>query len=259
MQVVDQIGQELIFENTPKRIVCLVPSISELLAHYEPTIELVGVTRFCEFPKELRKVKTVVGGTKDPDFKTIKALNPNLVIANKEENNKEDIEQLQQVCPVYVSDVFSVESAIELVVQLETILDINIGYQIQNRLNELKNEISPKLNGTVAYVIWQNPIMIAGQGTFVNDWLERIGLVNITSNSRYPTITENELKQFAPEYIFLSSEPYPFKEKNLNEFTAHYKVSKVVLVDGRIFSWYGMAMLEANDYFLDLINKINGN
>ena len=136
---------------------------------------------------------------------------------------------------------------------------INIGYQIQNRLNELKNEISPKLNGTVAYVIWQNPIMIAGQGTFVNDWLERIGLVNITSNSRYPTITENELKQFAPEYIFLSSEPYPFKEKNLNEFTAHYKVSKVVLVDGRIFSWYGMAMLEANDYFLDLINKINGN
>ena len=255
-KTVDQLNNELLFSSFPKRIISLVPSISELLAHYEPYIQLVGVTRFCEYPKRLRTDKVIIGGTKDPDIKKILALKPDLIIANKEENNKVDIDQLNQSSPVWISDINTLDDASKMIKSLEELLGIPLERQIFLSLEQKLNKSLDNISGTVAYVIWQNPIMIAGHDTYISNWLKKIGLENISNKNRYPEVSFEWLNNNNPDYVFLSSEPYPFKEKNRLEFESLCKHSKIELVDGRMFSWYGKAMLEAPEYFSHLIRKL---
>ncbi len=256
IKTVDQLNNELLFSSFPKRIISLVPSISELLAQYEPYIQLIGVTRFCEYPKRLRVEKVIIGGTKDPNIKKILALKPDLIIANKEENNKMDIEQLNQSAPVWISDINTLHDALKMIERIEELLDIPLEQQISPAVKHELNKSFDYISGTVAYVIWQNPIMIAGNSTYISSWLKKIGLENISNKNRYPEVSFEWLNQNNPDYIFLSSEPYPFKEKNRLEFESLCKHSKIHLVDGRMFSWYGKAMLEAPEYLSHLIRKL---
>jgi ABC-type Fe3+-hydroxamate transport system substrate-binding protein len=244
------------------KIVSLVPSLTELLFDLNLDDQIVGVTRFCIHPFQKTKRIRKIGGTKTVKTERVLALNPDLVIANKEENSKSDIEELQKHCNVWVTDIYTLADA------LQVINDLGIRANCQSKANQLINDI--KINfqllksqisdskKTFAYLIWQDPIMLAGRDTFINEMAKEIGLTNIVldEKSRYPEQTQESLSKLKPDYMFLSSEPFPFQQKHLKTYVELFPNSKVLLVDGEMFSWYGSRMKLAPKYFERLINEL---
>ena len=108
------------------------------------------------------------------------------------------------------------------------------------------------VNGKVMYFIWYNPMMLAGKKTFIDDMLQRCGLVNIETRDRYPEASGSE----KPDYLFLSSEPFPFNDSHVKELEKIYPEAKIIMVDGEMFSWYGSNLLKASEYFSGLLNEI---
>ena len=201
-------------------------------------------------PSHLRKQVTVVGGTKKVHVDKVAALKPDFVIANKEENTKEDIEAIEQLCPVYISDIKSPDDATELINALGEVFDIT---PLTDNLNKQLQEVIPTHlfeNQRVAYLIWQNPYMTIGADTYIQSILSTIGLDNAFSHlDRYPQITNEDLKAANLDYVFLSSEPFPFKQKHIDTLASHLPRAKIMLVDGEAFSWYGTRLLKLGNYF----------
>ena len=110
----DQLGTQHTFEKTPLRIVSLVPSQTELLYDLGLEDNIVGITKFCVHPFHFKATKTIVGGTKTIKFDKIKALQPDIIICNKEENTKEIVEELSQICPVWVTDILMIEDNLQM-------------------------------------------------------------------------------------------------------------------------------------------------
>jgi ABC-type Fe3+-hydroxamate transport system substrate-binding protein len=257
LSVTDQMGKEVIFSFPPKRIISVVPSQTELLFDLGVDKEVAGVTWFCIHPEEA-KSKSRVGGTKNLKLDKIKALQPDLVIANKEENEREQIEALAQEFPVWTSDIHDLEGALDMCRQLGRITGketeaITIADRIEKSFADM-----PKTNGQrVLYLIWKGPYMSVGRDTFISHMLDKCGFVNVMQDeSRYPEVSEEQIKAIAPDLIFLSSEPYPFKEKHIAELQQLCPQSRVLLVDGEMFSWYGSRLLHAADYLGELINSL---
>lgn len=247
----------------PRRIVSLVPSQTELLFDLGLGERVVGITKFCIHPEEWFRSKRRVGGTKNVDVEKVKALRPDLIIGNKEENSKEDIEALEKIAPVWMSDIFTLEDSIEMIDLLGDVLCVKdesnklvglIGAEFQKFQSFVQKQMSEKtLN--VAYFIWKNPDMLAGKNTFIDDMLRKCGLNNYSDEERYPIFKVDSNKSL--DYIFLSSEPFPFKEKEVLEFQEKYPESKVMIVDGECFSWYGSRLKLAPNYFKQLLATIN--
>ncbi|SOD11386.1 ABC-type Fe3+-hydroxamate transport system, substrate-binding protein [Pedobacter xixiisoli] len=246
----------------PRRIISLVPSQTELLFDLGLDEEVVGLTKFCIHPIEKFAAKQKVGGTKKLNIDIIRELKPDLIIGNKEENSKADIELLQQEFPVWMSDIYNLEDAIQTISDIGNLVDrqpeatylnhlINAGFRDLQTLALEKN-----IDKTVAYVIWKDPYMLAGRDTFINDILQKIGLRNIINGSRYPEIELPQLQTKNCELVFLSSEPYPFKEKHLKEIRLALPKTKVMLVDGEMFSWYGSRLVKAVQYFFEFQNQL---
>jgi ABC-type Fe3+-hydroxamate transport system substrate-binding protein len=245
----------------PKRIISLVPSQTELLHNLGLEEETVGITKFCVHPAPWFKTKTRVGGTKTVRMELIAGLNPDLVIANKEENVKEQVEELAKHYPVWVTDVNSLDEALQMITDIgeltgkqsqAKILTQNISSAFKE-FGELQPP-NPKLK--TAYLIWQKPYMTVGGGTFINDMLSRCGFNNIFSaKTRYPETTIAELKAAGCKLLLLSSEPYPFKQKHINELTAQLPGCRILLADGEYFSWYGSRLLKTPAYFKELIGR----
>lgn len=253
---IDQIGRRVELVPSPQRIVSLVPSQTELLFDLGLAERIVGITKFCAHPEEWFRTKSRVGGTKQLDFDAISALNPDLIIANKEENNKEDIEQLARHFPVWVSDVNDLDSALEmirLVAELTRTDSSKLTQEIQSGFSQVK-PIQPQKK--VLYLIWKNPYMAAGSYTFIHDMILRCGFENMVTDKRYPELGEAEFVQLNPELILLSSEPFPFKEKHIQELQNLLPDATIKLVDGEMFSWYGSRLKLAPSYFLKLIGSI---
>ena len=253
----DQLGRELNFKNTPKRIVCLVPSLTELLVDLGLSDRLVGVTKFCVHPENLRTEKTVVGGTKSIHADRIAALKPDFILCNKEENTQEIVETCTQIAPVYVSDINDFDSFYDFVNDLGTLLNCKPQAEalikaVENRLEQFRAKMVSEPVRSVLYLIWKGPLMAAGRATFINVLLEVSGFRNsITEeNSRYPEVDSELLKKV--DYVLLSSEPFPFSEKHIAEFETQTE-AKILCVDGEYFSWYGSRLLKAFDYFEDLV------
>lgn len=254
----DQLHRKLHIKETPKRIVSLVPSQTELLVHLGLEPSIVGVTKFCVHPNHLRKEKAVVGGTKDVHFDKIKALRPDVILCNKEENTKDMISELEHIAPVHISDIYTLEDSLELIEMYGDVFDKRdaakgIVDTIKSKLTAFKATIAlqPKLK--VAYFIWKSPYMVAANETFINEMLSLNRFENVYQDAnRYPEIELSELKEKQPDVILLSSEPYPFKEKDINEFKLACPKTKVLIVDGEAFSWYGSRLLKAFDYFEEL-------
>ncbi len=253
MIVKDQLHRILTFSETPKRIVSLVPSQTELLIDLGLTDSVVGVTKFCVHPKNLRKNTTVVGGTKTIHLGKIAALQPDLIICNKEENTKEIVESCEKIATVWVSDVKDVASNNEMIVLLGALLDvreksIRLVEKINAAQDKFKALLKKKAKLKVAYLIWKDPYMAAGQDTFIDYLLSLNGFENICKikPGRYPEIVLTELK--VADTILLSSEPYPFKNKDVDALK-NALGKPVHLVDGEYFSWYGSRLLDAFDYF----------
>lgn len=261
MIIYDQLKRELNIDHVPQRIVSLVPSQTELLVDLGLKARIVGVTKFCVHPPDLRKSTTVVGGTKEVNYEKIRALNPDIIFCNKEENTPEMVRELEEICTVHVSDIVSIEDAIEIILQFGEILNVSdvsvaLVKKFQEALQQFKSLDKP--SRTVLYFIWRDPWMAAGKHTFINTLLELNNWKNIAppGSSRYPEIKIEDLQVFKPDLVLLSSEPFPFKEKHRNEILKHYK-GQTELGDGEYFSWYGSRLLPAMKYFQDLQIKLS--
>lgn len=253
----DQLKRVLVLEHTPNRILSLVPSQTELLVDLGLESSIVGLTKFCIHPASLRKNKTLVGGTKQVNFDKIKVLNPDIILCNKEENTKEMILELENIAPVHISDIYDLDDALELielygelfsVEKKATLLIKNIKKQSQDFRHFIKDQ--PRLK--VAYFIWKKPWMVAAKETFINEMLVLNNFENYFGNvTRYPEIEVDAIDKNI-DVIMLSSEPFPFKEEHINLLELKFPDSKVVLVDGEYFSWYGSRLVEAFGYFKTL-------
>ncbi|MDT0678137.1 ABC transporter substrate-binding protein [Autumnicola musiva] len=254
MEIKDQLGRKLQIPDSPKQIVSLVPSQTELLIDLGLENKIAGITKFCVHPEDLQKRKKIVGGTKSVHFEKIKALQPDLIFCNKEENTEEMVLELEKICPVHVSDIVNLEDAFQLMRQYGEIFERKkkveeIIAEIRAKQNLLENQIRGKKRLKVAYFIWKKPLMVAGKDTFINNLLELNQFENIYSG-RYPETDLQQLQENDPDLIFLSSEPFPFKEKHKEIFESLR--AEVILVDGEFFSWYGSRLLKAMDYFNQL-------
>lgn len=260
MTFTDQLQNAIFLVEKPKRIISLVPSQTELLFDLGLENEVVGVTKFCIHPKEKVKIKTKIGGTKNFNFDAIDALQPDLIIGNKEENNQEGIEKLREKYPVWMSDIFSLEDSFDMIRKVGKLTGtsenaIEIAAKTEAAFAALPQ---PEKKISAAYFIWKNPYMAAGRNTFINDMLHRCGFENVFANAeRYPEISIEMLQKTRPEVILLSSEPYPFQEKHFAEFQEICPEAKVMIVDGEMFSWYGSRLLKAPAYFQKLLASIS--
>lgn len=257
MEVKDQMGRTVSINSPVKKIVSLVPSQTELLHHLGLEEEVVGITKFCIKPENWYRTKTRIGGTKNVNIEIVRSLAPDLIIGNKEENTIEDIELLSSISPIWMSDIYTYEDAIDMIESIGRITDKDakakdIISRIDSGFRDLNKSIKNK-SKTVAYLIWHEPDMLAGKNTFIDAMLNKCGLVNCTSEERYPEFS----KKHSPDLIFLSSEPYPFKDDQVLEFQNKYPEATVVKVDGEMFSWYGSRLINAPGYFKQLLEEIS--
>lgn len=253
MTCTDQMKRSVQVPELPQRIISLVPSQTELLYDLGLGDRVVGITKFCVHPEEWFRTKERIGGTKKIDMEKVRALMPDLIIGNKEENEKKDIAQLAQEFPVWMSDVRDLPSALAMIEGIGSFTGTKaeadrIVEGIKQGFALLKPREEPR---TVAYLIWREPYMSAGHGTFINDMLERIGLENVfdADDARYPVITERELADADPEVILLSSEPYPFNAEHILDVNMICPGTPVHIIDGELFSWYGSRLLRSPEYF----------
>lgn len=258
MNFTDQLNRKIELPFPPKRIISLVPSQTELLYDLGLRDEVVGITKFCVHPNKWLTTKTHIGGTKKIDFEIIKQLNPDLIIGNKEENDKEQIEELMKHYNVWMSDIYTLKDALNMIVQVGTLVGkeedaIHLKLKTESAFNPSQ---PPQRGGEsthkVAYFIWRKPFMVAGNNTFINDMLARCSFVNVFATkdfTRYPEINSQQIAKANPQLILLSSEPYPFKEKHIQEFQIICPNAKIMIVDGEMFSWYGSRLLHSPAYF----------
>jgi len=247
---VDQLGQSIHLHGPPGRIISLVPSQTELLFDLGLDKEVVGITKFCVHPPAWFQTKTNVGGTKNFSPDRIDALLPDLIIGNKEENDKAGIEKLQSKYPVWMSDIITLEHALNMIQDLGVITQKESRAQkINERIREAFERLTIKSPKRVLYLIWKDPWMGAGKNTFIHSMLGQIGLVNCLQEDSYPQLTDRAIRELSPDLVLLSSEPYPFKQKHVGLLQKLIPKSKIALVDGEMFSWYGSRLIQAPAYF----------
>ncbi len=257
MKYKDQLNRTLEFESTPQRIVCLVPSLTELIVDLGLESQVVGVTKFCVHPSFLRKRKAVVGGTKQVHFDKIKALNPDVILCNKEENTKEMFLELEKIAPVHMSHISDFKDALDIIALYGDLFAVekkasSVIESIQNKYVEFCEFIADEPQLKVAYFIWKNPWMVAANETFINAMLDLNNFENSFGHlKRYPEIHLEAINE-TTNVIMLSSEPFPFKEQHILELEQQYPGTTVLLVNGEYFSWYGSRLEKAFDYFKTL-------
>jgi len=250
----DQVGRQVTLPDTmPKRIVSLVPSQTELLADLGLEEEVVGITKFCIHPKTWFKSKKRIGGTKDVKIEEVLALQPDLIIANKEENEQGVLEILSQFAPVWISDVRNLMHARSMIAEVGAIVGKPDAAQaLLQQMEQGFADVKPGLYGKkVLYLIWHNPWMSAGPDTFIGSLLlEQLGanLCIPSRSGRYPVVEEADFELLQPDLVLLSSEPFPFKDKHASMVQSYLPKAKVVKVEGDMFSWYGSRLRLAPAY-----------
>jgi ABC-type Fe3+-hydroxamate transport system substrate-binding protein len=237
------------------RIVSLVPSWTEYLL--DLGVHVVGRTKFCVRPDITVKHIEHIGGTKSINSSKIAALKPDLIIANLEENDREQVEECQRFCAVLLTDVRSVESAWDEAKRIAVAVGKReMGELFVRRVQEAWGSARP-LHSQATYVVWKDPLMLAGSDTYISDVMRWWGIENVGgqwTSGRYPQPPNQEWMEAKADWVLLPSEPFPFSEKHLSDFSAN--VSTPFLVDGEAFSWYGSRMLHATEYFNSLIHTL---
>ena len=266
-KLADQLGTVHSFKTTPKRIISLVPSQTELLYDLGLENTIIGITKFCIHPAHLKETKKIVGGTKQVHFEKIKLLKPDVIICNKEENTLEIVAELQKICPVWVTNIVTIEDNLKMIADFGQIFNCkSIAQKWADKLvfslNDFQQFLTGKPVGTlkkkVAYFIWKNPFMVVGSNNFINELLK----LNHFDNSyetlgRYPVIDLKNLPSDGTlDLVLLSSEPYPFKEEDALEIGQFTNNVKTIFVDGEMFSWYGSRLIKAFEYFKVLHSTI---
>ncbi|GAB5415915.1 MAG: helical backbone metal receptor [Crocinitomicaceae bacterium] len=260
----DQMLREVPLEDSPQRIISLVPSQTELLHDLGLGERVVGITKFCLHPDAWYRGKHRIGGTKSVNFDKVRDLNPDLIIGNKEENERSDIESLEESYPLWMSDIFNLQDALQMIQSVGELTDTKMKAEeliqrIEAEFDAFDTWVEENVHDrpSVAYFIWKDPDYCAGRNTFIDAMIERCGLQNYMNSERYPEFEMNG--EEVPDYIFLSSEPFPFKNKHIENFRKKFPNSKVVLVDGEMFSWYGSRLTLAPAYFKSLLQELASN
>lgn len=261
----DQLNRVIELKEFPKRIISLVPSQTELLFDLGLEKEVIGITKFCVHPHEWFRNKTRVGGTKSVNPDAVMSLQPDLIIANKEENIKEQVEALEKIAPVWISDICNTKDALSMIKSIGEITGragsaANLIYQIEKEWTALQTFVSKNKTRKLrtAYLIWKEPYMAAGGNTFIDEVLQLNGLNNVFAElERYPAIDMEQLKNNHTELVLLASEPYPFNQAHQEELQKALPGIRILLADGEMFSWYGSRMLPAAGYFQELQQLIH--
>ena len=255
----DQLGRNLSLHYIPRRIVSLVPSQTELLADLGLEQQILGITKFCVHPAGLREKKLVVGGTKKVNFKKVKALRPDIILCNKEENTQDMVLELEKITPVHVSDVKTIDDTLNLILQYGEIFGAalkagNLISKISEELLQFKKYIKNQPIKKVAYFIWKDPWMVAGGDTFIDHLLSLNNYRNVyrDEKERYPVVELECLGNKGVELVLLSTEPFPFTENHKKSFNVNLNKYEFRIVDGEYFSWYGSRLLAAFSYFKSL-------
>ncbi|HRQ21645.1 MAG TPA: helical backbone metal receptor [Ferruginibacter sp.] len=240
----------------PQRIVSLVPSVTELLYNLHLEAETAGITKFCVHPETWFRSKPRVGGTKTVHIEKVRALQPDLIIANREENVQEQINTLASEFPVWLTDIHNIPQALQMIDHIGRLThrDALAEEWIQRIQKEMPSTLPDPI--PAVYLIWKDPFMTIGGDTFINDMMRVAGFSNCFKNQiRYPEITDEDIRNSGAQYILLSSEPYPFREKHLAYFRENFPEQQTILADGEYFSWYGSRMALAFPYFRELRAK----
>lgn len=260
----DQLDRAVDLPNIPRRIISLVPSQTELLHSLGLEEEVIGITKFCVHPESWFRSKKRVGGTKSINMELVHQLAPDLIIANKEENVQDQVAELGKHFPVWVSDIHDLPSALDMMHKIGSIT--GKAGQANSLIEKIKEDFSRLASFKplhTCYLIWRKPYMTIGADTFIHDMLTRCGLVNVFQHfNRYPEINLEQLQDVDPgapgycELVMLSSEPYPFSSKHIEEIRHQLPVANIILVDGEMFSWYGSRLLHAPKYFSGLLDLV---
>lgn len=263
MEIKDQLGKNLVFNSPPQRIISVVPSQTELLYDLGLDKEVIGITKFCIHPGDWFRTKTRIGGTKKLNIEKIKELNPDLIIANKEENAKDQIYELQNHFPVWISDIKTIDQSLQMILSVGQITGteskaLEIIKKIEAGLEKLNSCKKTNPLHRMVYLIWREPYMTINEDTFIHHLLGLSGFTNLFSKNdkRYPETSLEEINSLNPGYVFLSSEPFPFREKHKKEVEKKVTHAKVVLVDGEAFSWYGSRLITSCKYLQNLMNSL---
>lgn len=248
----DDLGAPILLTSKPQRIISLVPSLTETLVDAGLKNQLTGITKFCVHPNGLPKEIKIIGGTKNPRINDILNLKPDLVFANKEENRAEDINELKKFTQVYVTDIKNNQDILDFFHMLNVVFNTDACFELLQKLQNIPIYPQRKKIPT-CYLIWKDPWMTIGKDTFIHSMMEKYGFQNICSDSdRYPIISFKQIKAHQTKIVMMSSEPYPFKEKEKEELLKLLPGMSVIMVDGEMFSWYGSRLLLADTYLNNL-------
>lgn len=254
----DQMGRMVSLRVPPRRVISLVPSQTELLFDLGLDKTIVGITKFCVHPAHARKTRAIIGGTKKFDLDRIVALNPDLVIGNKEENYEEGISFLEKRFPVWMSDITTMDDALSMIKSVSRITNKGkAGTQLASAISEAFMRLPKFPAMKTLYLMWYNPWMGAAPLTFIHSMMEQTGLVNVLNNeARYPELSCEQIRELDPELVLLSSEPFPFSKKQAVELRDILPHATIRMVDGEFFSWYGSRLRFAVSYFESLQKKL---
>lgn len=256
MQFTDQMSRSVQLPHwPPRRIVSLVPSQTELLHALGLGSAVVGITKFCVHPAAWQAEKTRIGGTKTVNPERIATLLPDLLIGNKEENDRQQIAALATRWPVWMSDIQTLDDARDMIRAVGALTDTapaaeSMQQEIATRFATWQHSQAAHMPRRAAYLIWRKPYMVVASHTFIHDMLGRAGFQNTFAHlSRYPEVTLEQLATAQPDVLLLSSEPYPFAEKHFGPLREACPHADIRVVDGEMFSWYGNRLLLAPAYF----------
>ena len=256
VQVIDDLGFKVDLESPPARIVSLVPSWTETLFALGLGERVVGATKFCVEPAERVESLRKVGGTKNPDLRTIATLAPDLVIANAEENRREDVERMRsQRFPVLVTYPRTVPAAVESLLRIGRVAGCEaeadaMAREITRTVSEVEADVGvwAKLRLRAFCPIWKKPWMAFNADTYAHDVLRMMGFNNVyaASGKRYPATTLDEAIELRPDVVLLPDEPYEFSDKDVDELRTVLPpglARRVLTVSGRDLHWYGVHMV----------------
>lgn len=253
MIVIDQLDRQIDLKHKPRCIVSLVPSHTELLIDLGLSKYLTGRTKFCIHPKRVISGIEVIGGTKNLRHDRINEIMPDLIIANKEENNEEDVRQLEKQFPVWVSDIKTLEDSFQMIKSVSEIFNVSMkALDIINQSHTKLESLKSKTIEKAVYLIWRKPYMTVGSDTYIHHIMDYLGFDNVyKDHKRYPEITFTDIIHATPDIVLLSSEPYPFNKVHKAELIKAMPETRIELVDGEVFSWYGSRILHKNSILIN--------
>lgn len=232
------------------RIVSLVPSLTHLLVDLGLRDSLVGCTKFCIEPPGLQRTATLCGGTKDPDLEQIASLKPTHILVNEEENKPEHIAALGKIASVLNTFPKSPEDVPGMIRDICAFLGLQDEHryagQIETLIAEIKALNTGKEEKSFMYFIWRSPWMIVSEDTYISRMLSLLGFRNVCqTENRYPEVNFPLVGE-KPEVLFFSTEPFPFRKRDVvflhAEWPDHPPVMKA---DGMLCSWYGSMLIKA--------------